>query len=112
MRIEITTENDEAKMDYMRKLLQIFIETKMKTYGESERNSAAREPEKDISKIKYLASLWMVFSVIGIMQREEIAEQLGISYDLLQSWHDDSTFKALVQYNYKEWLICIAELYA
>ncbi len=112
MRIEITTENDEAKIDYMRKLIQGFIETKMKTYGDLETNSGVSDAEKEISKIKYLASLWMIFSVIGIMQQEEIAEQLGVSYKLLQSWHDDSTFKALVQCNYKEWLICIVDLFA
>ncbi len=112
MRIEITIENDEAKINYMRKLIQGFIETKIKTYCELETNSGASDTEKDISKIKYLASLWMVFSVIGIMQQEEIAEQLGISYDLLQSWNDDSIFKALVQCNYKEWLICIVDLFA
>ena len=32
MRIEVTTGNNEAKKNYMRKLIQTFIETKMKTY--------------------------------------------------------------------------------
>jgi hypothetical protein len=100
MRIEVTTGNNEAKKNYMRKLIQTFIETKMKTYQELEGNSAEH------------ASLWMISSVIGIMTREDIAEQAGVSCGLLQSWEEDKTFKALVEGNYQEFLIYIVNLFA
>jgi len=112
MRIEVTTGNNEAKKNYMRKLIQTFIETKMKTYRELEGNSAEQDQERDGLRLKYLASLWMISSVIGIMQQEEIAEQSGISYSLLQSWEEDKTFKSLIEYNYQEFLIYIVNLFA
>jgi transcriptional regulator with XRE-family HTH domain len=46
------------------------------------------------------------------MQQEEIAEQSGISYSLLQSWEEDKTFKSLIEYNYQEFLIYIVNLFA
>jgi hypothetical protein len=112
MRIEVTTGNNEAKKNYMRKLIQTFIETKMKTYHEMEENSAEQDEERGGLRIKYLASLWMISSVIGIMTKEEIAELSGISYNLLQSWKEDKTFKSLIACNYQEFLIYIVNLFA
>ena len=112
MRIEVTTGNSEAKKNYMRKLIQTFIETKMQTYRELEENSAEQDEERDGLRIRYLASLWMISSVIGIMTKEEIAEQSGISYNLLQSWEEDKTFKSLIEGNYQEFLIYIVNLFA
>ena len=112
MLIEITTGNAEDKMSYMLKLLRAFIETKMKTYSKLEAQGADQDAEKDILKVKYLASLWMVSSVTGTMQREEIAQQSGIAYDLLQGWESDTEFNALVACNYKEFLIYIVDLFA
>ena len=112
MLIEVTAGNNEAKKNYMIKLIQTFIEIKMKTYYELEGNGAEQDEERDSLRIKYLASLWMISSVIGIMQREEIAEQSGISYRLLQSWEEDKMFKALIECNYQEFLIYIVNLFA
>jgi hypothetical protein len=112
MRIEVTTRNNEAKKNYMRKLIQTFIETKMKTYHEMEENSEEPDEERDGLRLKYLASLWMISSVVGIMQQEEIAEQSGISYSLLQSWGEDQAFKLLIEGNYQEFLIYIVNLFA
>jgi hypothetical protein len=110
MFIEVTTGNAEDQKNYMRKLLRTFIETKMKTYSDLEAQSA--DPVQDAAKTKYLASLWMIFSAIGIMQREEIAQQSGIACCLLQGWESDKEFNALVACNYKEFLICIVDLFA
>ena len=112
MRIEVTTGNNEAKKNYMRKLIQTFIETKMKPYQELEGNSAEQDEEQDGLRLKYLASLWMISSVIGIMTREDIAEQAGVSCGLLQNWEEDKTFKALAESNYQEFLIYIVNLFA
>ena len=112
MLIEVTAGNSEAKKNYMIKLIQTFIEIKMKTYHELEGNGTEQDEERDGLRIKYLASLWMISSVIGIMQQEEIAEQSGISYRLLQSWEEDKMFKSLIECNYQEFLIYIVNLFA
>lgn len=112
MFIEVTTGNAEAKKDYMRKLLRTFIETKMKTYSALEAQNADQDTDQDAAKTKYLASLWMVFSVTGIMQQEEIAQQSGIARGILQGWESDKEFKALVECNYKDFLIYIVNLFA
>jgi hypothetical protein len=112
MRIEVTTGNNEAKKNYMRKLIQTFIETKMKAYQELEGSGAEPDTERDSLRIKYLASLWMISSVIGIMTREDIAEQAGIASGILQGWEEDKTFKSLVECNYQEFLIYIVNLFA
>jgi hypothetical protein len=96
----------------MKKLIQTFIQTKMKTYHELEENSTEQDEERDGLKIKHLASLWMISSVIGIMTKEEIAEQSGISCSLLQSWKEDKTFNSLIEGNYQEFLIYIVNLFA
>jgi hypothetical protein len=108
MLIEVTTGNAEAKKTYMRKLLRTFIETKMKTY----RELGAQDADQDAAKTKYLASLWMILSVAGIMQHEEIAQQSGIACGLLQGWKSDKEFNASVECNYKDFLIFIVNLFA
>ena len=112
MFIEVTTGNAEAEKNYMRKLLRTFIEIKIKTYSELEAQGADQDAERDSLRTKYLASLWMVLSVTGAMQREEIAQQSGIACSLLQGWEGDTEFKALVECNYKEFLIYIVDLFA
>jgi hypothetical protein len=108
MFIEVTTGNAEDKKNYMRKLLRTFIEIKMRAYC----GLAAQDTDQDAAKLKYLASLWMVFSVTGIMPQEEIAQQSGIARGLLQGWESDKEFKALVGCNYKDFLIYIVNLFA
>jgi hypothetical protein len=108
MFIEVTTGNAEDKKNYMRKLLRTFIETKMKTYSELE----AQNADHAAAKTKYLASLWMVFSVTGIMQQEEISQLSGIARGLLQGWESDKEFNASVECNYKDFLIYIVNLFA
>jgi hypothetical protein len=108
MLIEVTAENTQAKKRYLRKLLRAFIESRMKTYREPEAQSAAR----DAAKTKYLASLWMVASVTGALQPEEIAQESGIACGLLRDWESDEEFNALVAGNYKEFLIYIVNLFA
>jgi len=112
MLIEVTTGNAEDKKNYMRKLLRTFIETKVKKYNELEEQSADPGTAQDAAETKYLASLWMVYAVTGIMQREEIARQSGIACGLLQGWESDKEFNALVECNYKEFLIYIVNLFA
>jgi hypothetical protein len=114
MLIEVTAGNNEAKKNYMRKLIQTFIEIKMKmkTYRVLEGISAEQDEERDGLRKKYLTSLWMISSVIGIMQQEEIAEQSGISYSLLQNWEEDKTFKTLIECNYQDFLIYMVNLFA
>jgi hypothetical protein len=108
MFIEVTAGNAEDKKNYMRRLLRTFIETKMKAYSEPEAQAA----DQETAKTKYLASLWMILSVTGIMQREEIAQHAGIACDLLRGWEGDMEFKASVESNYKEFLIYIVNLFA
>jgi hypothetical protein len=84
----------------------------MKTYRELEGNSTEQDEERDGLRLKYLASLWMITSVIGIMTKVEIAEQSGISCSLLQIWEEDKTFKSLIEGNYQEFLIYIVNLFA
>ena len=112
MLIEVTTGNNEAKKNYMRKLIQTFIETKMKEYQELEGKGDEPYAEQDSLRIKYLASLWMVSSVVGIMTIEDIAQQSGISCSLLKSWAEEKTFKSLMECNYQEFLIYIINLFA
>ena len=46
MLIEVTAGNSEAKKNYMIKLIQTFIEIKMKTYRELEGNGAEQDEGK------------------------------------------------------------------
>jgi hypothetical protein len=108
MFIEVTTGNAEDKKNYMHKLLRTFIAAKMSAYGELE----AQGTDQDAAKTKYLAILWMVYFVTGVMQREEIAQQSGIACGLLQDWESDKEFKALVKCNYKDFLIYLVNLFA
>lgn len=112
MRIVVTNANEEAKKGYMKKLIQTFIETKMKAFPDREENDAEPQGEPGALRLRYLASLWMVSSVIGIMQHEEIAEHIGISSSLLQSWQEENYFKTLIEYNYQEFLIYTVNLFA
>jgi len=112
MLIEVTTGNNEAKKTYMRKLIQSFIETKMKAYCELVGDVEESDHERDSLKIKYLASLWMISSVVGVMTMDDIAEQAGIASGILQGWEEDKTFKSLVECNYQEFLIYIVNLFA
>jgi hypothetical protein len=112
MLIEVTTGNNESKKSYMRKLIQSFIEIKMEAYCELERGVEESDNERDSLRIKYLASLWMISSVVGIMTMDDIAEQSGIASSILKSWEEDKTFKSLVECNYQEFLIYIVNLFA
>ena len=67
--------------------------------------------EQDSVRTKYLASLWMIASVTGVMQQEEIAQQAGVSSILLQRWEEDKLFNLLVEYNYQEFLVHIVNLF-
>jgi len=107
MLIEITAGNVEDKKNYLRTLLQTFIDAKMNAYSRIEAQNSGR----DEATSKYLASLWMIAFVTGVMQREEIAQRSGIPCGLLQGWESDKEFKALVKCNYRDFLICIVNLF-
>jgi len=112
MFIEVTTKNAAAKKKYMEKLIQTFVAEKMETYCNLEAAAADQDAEQDSLRTKYLASLWMIASVTGVMQREEIAQHAGVSSSLLQRWEEDKMFNVLVEYNYQEFLIYIVNLFA
>jgi hypothetical protein len=110
MFIEVTTKNASARKKYMEKLIQTFIAEKMEAF---EVQAEDQNEKQDSLKAKYLASLWMIASVTGVMQQEEIAQHAGIPYRLLQQWGKERRlFKALVEYHYQEFLICIVNLFA
>jgi transcriptional regulator with XRE-family HTH domain len=109
MFIEVTTKNAAAKKKYMEKLIQTFVAEKMETL---EAQAEDQNEEQDSLRTKYLASLWMIASVTGVMQQEEIAQQAGVSSSLLQRWEKDKMFNVLVEYNYQEFLIYIVNLFA
>jgi len=109
MFIEVTTKNAAAKKKYMEKLIQTFVADKMETL---EAQAEDQNEEQDSLRTKYLASLWMIASVTGVMQQEEIAQQAGVSSSLLQRWQKDKMFNVLVEYNYQEFLIYIVNLFA
>jgi hypothetical protein len=109
MFIEVTTKNPAAKKKYMEKLIQTFVAEKMETL---EAQAEDQNEEQDSLRTKYLASLWMIASVTGVMQQEEIAQQAGVSSSLLQRWEKDKMFNVLVEYNYQEFLIYIVNLFA
>jgi hypothetical protein len=109
MFIEVTTKNAAAKKKYMEKLIQTFVAEKMETL---EAQAEEQNEEQDSLRTKYLASLWMVASITGVMQQEEIAQQAGVSSSLLQKWEEDKMFNVLVEYNYQEFLIYIVNLFA
>jgi hypothetical protein len=46
------------------------------------------------------------------MQQEEISQLSGIARGLLQGWESDKEFQALVECNYKDFLIYIVNLFA
>jgi hypothetical protein len=112
MLIEVTTKNAAAKKIYMQKLIQAFIDEKMKTYRGLEEQDAKNSEEQLSERTKYIASLWMIGAVTGVLQPEEIARQAGISCSLLQGWEDDMAFAALVEYSYQELLTYIVNLHA
>jgi|GEM_PF-1407824 len=109
MFIEVTTKNAAAKKKYMEKLIQTFVAEKMETL---EAQAEDQNEEQDSLRTKYLASLWMIASVTGVMQQEKIAQQAGVSSSLLQRWQKDKMFNVLVEYNYQEFLIYIVNLFA
>jgi len=109
MFIEVTTKNAAAKKKYMEKLIQTFVAEKMETL---EAQAEDQNEEQDSLRTKYLASLWMIASVTGVMQQEEIAQQAGVSSSLLQRWEKDKMFNVLVEYNYQEFLVYIVNLFA
>lgn len=109
MFIEVTTKNAAAKKKYMEKLIQTFVAEKMETL---EAQAEDQNEEQDSLRTKYLASLWMIASITGVMQQEEIAQQAGVSSSLLQKWEEDKMFNVLVEYNYQEFLIYIVNLFA
>jgi uncharacterized protein YjcR len=84
----------------------------MEAYCKLERGVEESDNERDSLRIKYLASLWMISSVVGIMTMDDIAEQSGIASSILKSWEEDKTFKSLVECNYQEFLIYIINLFA
>ena len=109
MFIEVTTKNAAAKKKYMEKLIQTFVAEKMETL---EAQAEDQNEEQGSLRTKYLASLWMIASVTGVMQQEEIAQQAGVSSSLLQKWEEDKMFNVLVEYNYQEFLVYIVNLFA
>ncbi len=109
MFIEVTTKNAAAKKKYMEKLIQTFVAEKMETL---EAQAEDQNEEQDSLRTKYLASLWMIASITGVMHQEEIAQQAGVSSSLLQRWEKDKMFNVLVEYNYQEFLVYIVNLFA
>ncbi len=103
-----TTAND---LRQFREVIQMFIEGKMNCYAAIMVKADCGEEGISIEKRKYRASLFMIHSMLKTMEREEIADALGISCQLLNGWESEKLFKTLVYSNYKEFLIHLGELY-
>jgi len=103
-----TTAND---LRQFREVIQMFIEGKMNCYATVMVKADCGEEGVSIEKRKYRASLFMIHSMLKTMEREEIADALGISCQLLNGWESEKLFKTLVYSNYKEFLIHLGELY-
>ena len=103
-----TTAND---LRQFREVIQMFIEGKMNCYATVMVKADCGEEGVSIEKRKYRASLFMIHSMLKTMEREEIAEALGVSSNLLHRWEGEKPFKTLIYSNYKEFLIFLGELY-
>jgi hypothetical protein len=88
-----------------------FIEGKMNSYASIMVKADGGAAPVSIEKNKYRASLFMIHGMLKTMEREEIAETLGISCRLLNRWEGEKPFRTLVYSNYKEFLIHLGELY-
>lgn len=103
-----TTANDRRQF---REVIQMFIEGKMNCYAAVTVKAESGEAGVSIEKGKYRASLFMIHSMLKTMEREEIADALGIPRRLLNIWESEKLFRTLMYSNYKEFLIFLGELY-
>ena len=109
--VETNTIHNNNELNQFREVVQLFIEGKMRIYNKINVRCSFMEESIGIEKRKYRASLFMIHSMLKTMEKNEIAETLEISYDLLKKWNNEKTFKALMYSNYKEFLIYLGELY-
>lgn len=109
--VETNTIYNNNELNQFREVIQLFIERKVKIYDKIKVRCNLTEESIVIEKRKYRASLFMIHSILKTMKKNEIAETLEISYDLLKKWNNEKTFKALMYSNYKEFLIYLGDLY-
>lgn len=74
-------------------LLQKFINEKIDNYVEPERKGTPKGDPIGFSKVKYEASLAMLYNY----SQKWIAENLGVSYGLLRKWNTEENFKKLIE---------------
>ena len=108
--VEINLANNNDLIQFC-EVIQLFIDGKMNNYNKIKVSCDSTEESISVEKRKYLASLFMIHRMLKTMEENEIAEKLEISYNLLKKWNNEKMFKALVYYNYKEFLIYLGELY-
>ena len=109
--VETNTIHNNNDLNQFREVIQLFIEGKMRIYNKINVRCNFTEESIAIEKRKYRASLFMIHRILKTMKKNEIAETLEISYDLLKKWNNEKTFKALMYSNYKEFLIYLGDLY-
>ena len=108
--VQINSSNSKDLIQF-REVIQLFIDGKMNSYNKIKVSCNSTEESIAIAKRKYQASLFMIYRLLKTMEPNEIAETLGIPYDLLKTWKSEKTFKTLMYSNYKEFLIYLGELY-
>lgn len=82
--VEINIANN-SELNQFREVIQLFIDGKMNSYNKINVRCNFTEESISIEKRKYRASLFMIHSMLKTMKKNEIAETLEISYDLLKS---------------------------
>jgi hypothetical protein len=111
MGTHITMNANASNRRQFREVIQLFIEGKMNCYTAIVVKADGGEDAVCIEKSKYRASLFMIHGMLKTMEREEIADALGISCHLLNTWESEKLFRTLMYSNYKEFLIFLGELY-
>lgn len=79
-------------------LLKSFILDRLTHYEEPQRLGTSRGEPVGLSRIKFKATLWMLFD----MSKKKMAESLGVSYGLLRKWNTEKAFKEAVEKNYRD----------
>ena len=78
--VETNTIHNNNELNQFRKVIQLFIEGKMRIYNKINVRCNYTEESIGIEKRKYRASLFMIHSMLKTMEKNEIAETLGSSH--------------------------------
>ncbi|MCX5814876.1 MAG: hypothetical protein NTX75_01355 [Proteobacteria bacterium] len=75
-----------------------FVQNRLDTYEEPQREGTKKGDRIGFSKKKYLATLMMLFNTT----QDCIAKTIGVSYGLLRKWNTEAEFKKIVEAHCRE----------